>query len=80
MQPPKVLDDFAHGHLPREIAEVAVRFAELAEAIVREIPDSSNRANALHYLLISKDAACRARRSAIGGVMTTIPRSPDEVR
>jgi hypothetical protein len=52
---------FAYGHLPTELALVAMPFADLAERIVRELPRNPERTVALRKLLEANDAAVRAR-------------------
>jgi hypothetical protein len=50
---------FAYAHLPPALANVSMRFAELADYIIC-LPCSAERSVALRKLLESKDAAVRA--------------------
>lgn len=54
-----VLQFFAHGHLPAELAEVAKLFASLAERVA-DGPANPETTVALRKLLEAKDCAVRA--------------------
>ncbi len=55
-----ILRYFDFYHLPEPLSAVSRRFAELAEAVVHELPRSPERTVALRKLLESKDAAVRS--------------------
>lgn len=55
-----IMQFFSYIHLPEYLQAVSKPFAELAEAIVRDIPRNPERTVALRKLLEAKDAAVRA--------------------
>lgn len=55
-----ILKFFDFYHLAPDLQAVSRRFAELAEAIVHELPRSAERTVSLRKLLESKDAAVRS--------------------
>lgn len=57
----RILQFFAHAHLPAHLAEVSKPFADLANTLVAILPSNPERNAALHKLLEAKDAAVRAR-------------------
>lgn len=57
---PEILTYFTFEHLPRELASVSARFADLAEWCARELPPGAELSTALRKLLEGKDAAVRA--------------------
>lgn len=54
------LQFFAYTHLPLRLQSVSKDFCELAERLVRNLPDNPQRAQALRRLLEAKDCAVRA--------------------
>ncbi len=62
MTPPEhIIQFFWYAHLPPHLAEVSKPFADLAEAIVANLPRNPERTVALRKLLEAKDAAVRAK-------------------
>ena len=59
--PREILHFFSYEHLTRpELIAVSMKFAELAEYIDSELPESAESSTALRKLLEAKDAAVRA--------------------
>lgn len=58
--PEHILQFFAYGHLPPQLADVSAPFGELAARIVATLPRNPERTVALRKLLEAKDAAVRA--------------------
>ncbi len=52
---------FTYKHLPAHLQEVSAPFGQLAELIVKTLPENSERDKALDLLLASKDAAVRSK-------------------
>lgn len=59
-QRPPILRYFASGHLPPQLAQVAIRFEALADWVAANLPGSAEQSTALRKLLEAKDAAVRA--------------------
>jgi hypothetical protein len=55
-----ILQFFEYKHLPPHLAQISSRFAEMALAIVGELPRNPERTVALRKLLEAKDCAVRA--------------------
>lgn len=51
---------FAYGHLPEHLQVVSRPFAELAQAMVENLPRNPERTAGLRKLLEAKDCAVRA--------------------
>lgn len=60
-KPAHVMQFFAFSHLPPHLREVSEPFCTLASWIELHLPDNPERAKALDLLLVSKDAAVRAK-------------------
>jgi hypothetical protein len=59
--PREILKFFTYEHLKNEhLKDVSKRFAELAEFIDSELPETAESTVALRHLLEAKDAAVRA--------------------
>lgn len=58
-----IMQFFAHGHLPPDLAEVSKPFGELAELVHARLPRNPERSTALRKLLEAKDAAVRALKA-----------------
>jgi hypothetical protein len=58
-----ILQFFAYGHLPPDLAGVSKPFHDLAQEIVGTIPRNFERTVALRKLLEAKDACVRAHLS-----------------
>lgn len=56
-----MLQFFKYEHLPPELAAVSKPFAELAEQMVRELPENRERTVGLRKLVEAKDCAVRAK-------------------
>lgn len=56
----RMMQFFAHGHLPLHLAQVSAPFCLLAEQIVATLPSNPERTVALRKLLEAKDCAVRA--------------------
>lgn len=56
-----IMQYFAYGHLPVQLAAVSKPFGDLAVAMVATLPRNPERTVALRKLLEAKDAAVRAR-------------------
>lgn len=56
----RLLQFFAHAHLPPALQAVSRPFGELAEQIVATLPSNAERTVALRKLLEAKDSAVRA--------------------
>lgn len=56
----RMMQFFAHGHLPPHLAQVSAPFCLLAEQIVATLPSNPERTVALRKLLEAKDCAVRA--------------------
>jgi hypothetical protein len=56
----RMLQFFAHDHLPPRLQAVSVEFARLANCIVGRCPHNPERDEALRKLLEAKDCAVRA--------------------
>lgn len=56
----RVLQFFAHAHLPPHLAAVSKPFGDIAEHIVATLPANPERTVALRKLLEAKDCAVRA--------------------
>ena len=56
----RILQFFAHEHLPPPLAEVSRPFGELARKLVQLVPPNAEATVALRKLLEAKDAAVRA--------------------
>ena len=52
---------FEYSHLPPHLAEVSQPFCELADHILKNLPENPERTTALRKLLEAKDCAVRAR-------------------
>lgn len=52
---------FEYAHLPKHLQEVSKPFCELANEIIKTLPQNPERTVALRKLLESKDAAVRAK-------------------
>lgn len=52
---------FEYTHLPKHLQEVSKPFCELADEIIKTLPQNPERTVALRKLLESKDAAVRAK-------------------
>lgn len=57
---PSIMQFFGYAHLPPDKQKVSRWFGELAERMVAELPDNSEREVALRKLLECKDAAVRS--------------------
>ena len=55
-----ILQFFEYGHLPQVLAQISAPFKTLAETIVMNVPNNTERAISLRKLLEGKDAAVRA--------------------
>ena len=55
-----LLQFFTYAHLPPTLQGTSKPFGELAETIVRTLPNNPERTSALHKLLEAKDCAVRA--------------------
>jgi ferritin-like protein len=55
-----VLQFFTYEHLPPGLQHVSQQFHDLAQRVVRELPDNRERTMALRKLLEAKDCAVRA--------------------
>lgn len=55
---------FAYDHLPLHLAAVSRPFADLADEILAELPDSAELTAGLRKLLEAKDCAVRAAVAA----------------
>ncbi len=56
-----LLQFFTYAHLPVHLQEISKPFADLARMIFDNLPDNSQRDEALKKLLESKDCAVRAQ-------------------
>lgn len=56
----RMLQFFAHAHLPDHLARVSLPFCQLAEEICATLPSNPERTVALRKLLEAKDCAVRA--------------------
>lgn len=72
--PSPILRYFAHDHLPTELAEVSLQFAEVAQWVESYLPAGDEKSVALRKLLEAKDAAVRA---AISDPLIAAP-TPDD--
>lgn len=59
--PHYLMQFFEFSHLPDDLQEVSRPFWELADHIVKTLPDNPERTTALRKLLEAKDCAVRAR-------------------
>lgn len=57
----RLLTSFAYEHLPGELREVSMWFADLAVKVATVLPQNPERTVALRKLLEAKDCAVRAR-------------------
>jgi ferritin-like protein len=55
-----ILQFFAYGHLPLNLADVSAPFHTLAHTMVAVLPRNAERSAALRKLLEAKDCAVRA--------------------
>jgi hypothetical protein len=55
-----LLQFFKYGHLSPQLQAVSRPFAELAQSLVENLPNNSERQTALRKLLEAKDCAVRA--------------------
>lgn len=55
-----IVQFFASGHLPPDLADISRRFRELVDEVLR-LPRNAERSVALRKLLEAKDAAVRAK-------------------
>lgn len=55
-----ILQFFAYGHLPQNLADVSAPFHTLAHTMVAALPRNPERTVALRKLLEAKDCAVRA--------------------
>lgn len=51
---------FTYDHLPENLQRIARPFAELAAGVLVLAKDKEQANNAIHYLLLAKDAAVRS--------------------
>lgn len=56
----RVLRYFKYEHLPPHLQEMSKRFADLAQTVAEESPDSPETTVCLRKLLEAKDAAVRS--------------------
>jgi len=64
MEEPKnhyLMQFFTYGHLPQHLQEISKRFSDIAEFILKELPENQEQTTALRKLLEAKDCAVRAR-------------------
>jgi hypothetical protein len=59
-QADRMLQFFAHAHLPAHLQEVSKPFGDLAQQIVDTLPANPERTAGLRKLLEAKDCAVRA--------------------
>jgi hypothetical protein len=57
----RLMKFFQYKHLPKELAEVSLKYSELAEWTVEHVTPGAERTVALRKLLEAKDAAVRAQ-------------------
>ena len=56
----KLMQYFAYEHLPPHLQKVSKPFGQLAEALVKGLPDNVESETALRKLLEAKDCAVRS--------------------
>ena len=57
----RMMQWFTHEHLPEHLASVSKPFCELAEHMVKTLPQNPERTAALRKLVEAKDCAVRAK-------------------